>query len=265
MVEKHERGQDFQFLESNEIEKTKPYVFKNFDHKKEDNFQVLHSHKCPTIPPTYIHVDYEKKNEPTVYVIFKDILPPPTFTKIQNYQMKLVDEIKEGKLDLYVDFIKSTHKIGIKKYKFISISLLASTKDLSAEKQIIHSLYDTDELPEERRMQMCRRASLIIPEVNIQILERTSTGKNKYYAIKYKANRGTEEIENWRTVTIQAFDCQTEPKTYINVVGNEEQNVHCMWAIVKQNGHIMQPILGNITGYYIVQVKSIELYQDKGK
>lgn len=77
------------FSQTDETGKLKLYLIINDGLKREEPFKVLPAYKCPTTPPIYIHEGH--------LVILKDHTSFPPSIKFQSYNMRISDEINEGK------------------------------------------------------------------------------------------------------------------------------------------------------------------------
>lgn len=133
-------------------------------------------------------------------------------------------------------------------------------KIISASRDNIKiSVYDTDELPEEQRRHLCRKAVQTASEVaDVKFLKNPKTSMSKYYSVITTSNDRRETPPSSEDF-IQAFECPTEPKIYVHVSGFEKS--HTLWTIMRKSVSERRPILG-ILRYEMVLVKSISLHTD---
>lgn len=122
------------------------------------------------------------------------------------------------------------------------------------------SLYDTDELSEELRLQMCESGMQIILDMDVRFVKNRKTGTSKYYVVDTgmctQVNNAIKQ-----PILIQAFDCPTAPKIYIHI-NNCLKRGHTFWTIINESEFTLRPAF-DIMGYTIVLVKSIEVYNGK--
>lgn len=125
-------------------------------------------------------------------------------------------------------------------------------------KSIQPSLFDTDELLEEQRFHICRRAMQPVLELGVRMLENTLTGKSKYYTVYTQAELSNQEKPKYDEDFMQLFDCPTEPKMYVYINGFGGKNT--IWAILKESEIDRQRLFFNIMGYMILPARSITIY-----
>lgn len=91
---------------------------------------------------------------------------------------------------------------------------------------------------------MCRRAVLVVSDLNVTFLENTQTGLNKYYAmdVQMKIVKPSMNFDKppeteivVQQVFIQAFLCPTNPEIYVNV-NAEPFTTKTLWINMKKNG-----------------------------
>lgn len=140
-----------------------------------------------------------------------------------------------------------------------NVEEISKTLDGDAD-VVIPSLYDTEELSEDQRLQMCRRGIQTVPEMNFQISEDASSGLSKYYAVITRSQRKTDDPTKNLTF-MQAFECPTEPKIYIHV-NYGRGKAHTLLTIVKEDATELRPAF-DIMGYEILPVVSIDVYEGK--
>lgn len=92
------------------VEKLKWYLFVSYVVDDRPN-EVLLAYKCPTNPPIYIPVPFDKNGNEQIYrILYKKSYPFSTLMRFTEYHMKLAKLIREGKTYSWVELCKFSLK-----------------------------------------------------------------------------------------------------------------------------------------------------------
>jgi len=116
---------------------------------------------------------------------------------------------------------------------------------------VAFSLFDIDDISEEQRFKICLRMMQIVPEMDIQLIERAPIRSSKFYTV-------APLKDNPKQFIVQAFDCRSDPEIRIHI--SDDKNGHALFAIIKESETKKRPIF-DIMGYELLPVISIKPHE----